>query len=1116
MKRMKCLNKLFLALGCGAALVTSVFGNAVYAADYDSISNGYYRLYGNFWWEGTSSQTERGTSWYATPPTPNSVYKPNAVEIGTRAALGYEVESIAWYSPSSAPTPKAKPGVWTYEKRCYVYYRRALTTPQTGSITVSNAYRASSSLYWVKENTPAYVTYKATQDFNGTSKGFEDYITKNYISFAVNGGKINNPYITNGRWVYSITNYNSNSLLSVSYKEMKADNVKGDTNRTMYSSVYASLKGNGTEVELGGKSDSANGKSSALTWSGIKIKCDAKNPTANISDSYTSNSAIVTFSASDGESGLSSIQYKLSGAQNKDWTSISNNGSITITALGNTTVYVKAIDNVGNTYETSKVVVTDTIPPSVSHTISPSGWTKGDVTIQVTASDSHSGLKNITLPNGSITTSSTVNYTVSANGIYVFKATDNSGNVNTYSVSISNIDKTAPTISLSQNPTYWTNGNVTVTANITETGSGINTRKWAAGNQNTSYFANSGTTITSNSFTATSNGTYTFYVKDNAGNESVKTITISNIDKVAPTISLSQNPTYWTNGNVTVTANITETGSGINTRKWAAGNQNTSYFANSGTTITSNSFTATSNGTYTFYVKDNAGNEKVATINISNIDKTAPTITLSQNPTAWTKGDVTVTASITETGSGINTRKWASGNQSTSYFTNSGTTITSNSFTATSNGTYTFYVKDNAGNEKVATINISNIDKTLPTITGTLDYPWIKGTRTISFTSTDNESGINSLKLWNENKTKVLKEGTVNNKTASLSHVITEEGITKYKIESIDNVNNVTTKDVVVRIDNTAPEGIISMPNITSNKKIEILFSNLIDTYSGLKEAMVAENSSFSGSNVVKVSLSDVKSVSDVKSTTFTLSAKSTIKEHFSERKIYVRLVDNVGNYKDYTFSVFLIPQKPDVPQILTPVEDQLYVTNETINLSWTYNSVDEDVGYLPQQKAEIELENVDTGTITTLTVEGEVFNKELKNLENGEYKVKVRVYNFETVYEESKVRIFRFNKFKDSGNVLTIDITPGSPIRYISILTESEIPNGTSLIGKVYYHQKSTGEIDKTQYINFKITNLHTNSNIIKLPETTGKIKIEYFLKGSNTDKTISPILDNILVYGK
>ena len=1027
MKRLKCLNTLYLTLSCGIALMSSLAGKEVYAADYyDSISNGYYKLYGNFWWEGTAAKTERNTYWTENPPKPNDVYKPNAVEIGSREALGYEVENIQWYSPSSAPTRKARPGKWTHEKRCYVNYIRALTTPQTGSISVGNAYRASNSLYWVKENTPAYVTYTATQDFAGTSKGFEDYITKNYISFAVNGNKVNNPYITNGRWAYNIASYNNNYLLSVSFKEMNANNVKGDTNRTMYSSVYVGLKNNGTEVELGGKSDSANGKSSALSWSGIKIKCDAKNPTATINTSYSANSTIVKISSSDGESGLSSIQYKLSGAQNQDWTNISNNGSISISALGNTTVYVRATDNVGNTYETNKVVTTDTIAPTVSHTINPTGWTNGNVTINIKANDVHSGLKNITLPNNSTITSGTASYIVSSNGKYTFKATDNAGNVTSYDVNITNIDKVAPIISLSQSPTGWTKGDVNVTAFISETGSGVSIRKWATGNQTASYFASGGTTITSNSFTVTTNGTYTFYVKDKAGNESVKTITILNIDKTAPVIALSQNPTAWTNGNVTISATITETGSGVHTKKWAAGNQSASYFAHNGTTITTNSFIATANGTYTFYVKDNAGN------------------------------------------------------------------IT------------------------IKTINISNIDRIVPTITGTLDYTWVKGTRTISFTSTDNESGINSLKLWNNNKTKVLKEGSVNNKTASLSHTITEEGITRYKIETIDIAQNITTKDVIVRIDNTAPEGIISMPNITNTKTIEILFSNLIDTYSGLNEAVIAEDASFSGSNVVKLSLSDVKNNNDVRSTKFVLSTKSNIEEHFSERTVYIRLVDNVGNYKDYTFSVCLIPKKPSVPEIVSPIEDQLYVTDEIVNLSWTYDSIDEELGYLPQYKAEIELTHVETGITTILVVDGEVFNNELQSLENGEYEVKVKVYNFETVYAESEIRRFRVNKFKNAGNVLTIEITPGSPIRYISIVTKSEIPSGTSLIGKIYYQQKATGEIDKEQYIDFRITNLHSSKNIIKLPKDTGNIRVEYFLQGSNDNKMISPILDHIVIYGK
>ena len=926
----------------------------------------------------------------------------------------------------------------------------------------------------------------------------------------------------------------------------------------------------------------------------------------------------------DAISGVSMVRFptwtKANGQDDIQWYAGTNHGNGRWTYTVNrknhnnefgeyiTHVYAYDADWAGNSKNLGAVThsFVDSTPPTVSHTISPSGWTNGSVTINITATDSYSGLKNIILPNGSTTTSGTASYTVTSNGTYTFKATDNEGNVNTYNVkitnidktapaitlsqnptswtngsvtvtasvtdadsgvsvkkwaagnqsasyfasngttitgnnftvtsngtytfyakdavgnasvktiTISNIDKTAPTITLSQNPTTWTNGNVTITANITEKESGINIRKWAAGSQNASYFASNGTTITSNSFTVSSNGTYTFYVKDNAGNASVKTITISNIDKTAPVITLSQSPTTWTNSSVTITASITEKESGINTRKWASGNQNASYFASNGTTITSNSFTVSSNGTYTFYVKDNAGNTSVKTITISNIDKTAPTITLSQNPTAWTNGNVTITANITENESGVSVKKWASGNQNASYFASNGTTITSNSFTVSSNGTYTFYVKDNAGNTSVKTITISNIDKIASTITGTFDYPWVKGTRTISFTSNDTESGIASLKLWDNAKTKVVKEGTVNGKTASLSHVITEEGVTKYKIESIDMASNVTTKNVTVRIDNTAPEGTISMPTVSDDKTITIFLSNLLDTYSGLKEAIISENSSFSGSNVVKVSLSDVKSVDDVKSTEFTLTGQSTFEENFTTRNVYVRLIDNVGNYKDYTFSVILVPKKPSIPIILTPEKDQLFVSKETVLLTWSYDSRDEDVGYMPQQKAEIELKHIETGATQILVVEGEVFNTELTNLDDGCYEVRVRVYNFDTVYEESEVRTFRINTFKDSGNVLTIDITHGSPIKYVSILTESAIPNGTSIEGKLYYSEKSNGDMDKSKYINFTLTNHHTLSNIITLPKTTGKLRIEYILKGSKSDNTISPVLDHLIVLAK
>ena len=71
---------------------------------------------------------------------------------------------------------------------------------------------------------------------------------------------------------------------------------------------------------------------------------------------------------------------------------------------------------------------------------------------------------------------------------------------------------------------YGSTSNIiaTITCGI----SGEEARKWAAGNQVVAYFASNGTTFTGNTFTATTNGVYTVYVKGKNGKESVQTITV--------------------------------------------------------------------------------------------------------------------------------------------------------------------------------------------------------------------------------------------------------------------------------------------------------------------------------------------------------------------------------------------------------------------------------------------------------------------------------------------------------------------------------------------------------------------------------------------------------------
>ena len=132
---------------------------------------------------------------------------------------------------------------------------------------------------------------------------------------------------------------------------------------------------------------------------------------------------------------------------------------------------------------------------------------------------------------------------------------------------------------------------------------------------------------------------------DKVGNNKTYTEVVTKIDKAAPTGTITASPTNWTNGNVTLTLNAADTG----------GSDVYRIMDDSGvyTVGAVDTFVATANGTYDFTVYDNAGNSKVVSYTVSNIDKTNPGLTVAQNPTAWTKGEVAVTATASDAQSGL-------------------------------------------------------------------------------------------------------------------------------------------------------------------------------------------------------------------------------------------------------------------------------------------------------------------------------------------------------------------------------------------------------------------------------------------------------------------------------
>ena len=309
-----------------------------------------------------------------------------------------------------------------------------------------------------------------------------------------------------------------------------------------------------------------------------------------------------------------------------------------------------------------------------------------------------------------VTSGATSSATFSDNGTVTFTATDAAGNVSSKTITISNIDKVAPIITVLPYATSSTNQDVIVTATTNE-GNIVGASAIAS-------IANNGATSTAD---FSNNGTVTFTATDAAGNFSSRTITISNIDKVAPVITVLPYATSSTNQDVIITATTNE-GTIVGTSTIAS-------IINSGATSTAD---FSDNGTVTFTATDVAGNFSSRTITISNIDKIAPVITiLGSNP-----ANVQINTLYTDAG--------------VSVTDNSGVPLT---FTASSSvntsvlGTYAvdYTSVDLAGNVATATRIVNVVDTIAPVIsvpatqvfeaTGTTTTPVL-----VQATATDNSS----------------------------------------------------------------------------------------------------------------------------------------------------------------------------------------------------------------------------------------------------------------------------------------------------------------------------------------------------------------------------------------
>ena len=397
---------------------------------------------------------------------------------------------------------------------------------------------------------------------------------------------------------------------------------------------------------------------------------------------------------------------------------------------------------------------------------SPTNWVNTDVKIHWSVADANSGFKQIKLPDGTIKTTATGDYTVSQNGTYTFVVYDVAGNTLTLQETVTNIDKTPPTGSLSHNPTDWVIDYVKIHWTASDSQSGFNRIVLPDGTS---------TTNASGDFTVTDNGTYTFTLYDNVGNSKILTENINNIDKIMPEGVLSLQENRLTDEKIKISWKAFDLQSGF------------SKILLPDSTFSTNAtgeFIVAQMGDYSFVIYDKVGNTRELSINVSNVDMINPILEVTQDADKWTNGEITLNWKADDYQSGL---------QNVILPSSENVTDKQGSYIVTENGNYIFLAYDKIGNGILVEHQVTNIDKINPNLDLTVDSADDGGIQ-ISWVSSDEQSGISNITLPDGKR--------VTNSSGSIE--IYENGV--YSFIAYDNAGNATVKDVTIYSINNGSE----------------------------------------------------------------------------------------------------------------------------------------------------------------------------------------------------------------------------------------------------------------------------------------------------------------------
>ena len=420
------------------------------------------------------------------------------------------------------------------------------------------------------------------------------------------------------------------------------------------------------------------------------------------------------------------------------------------------TLYNEAKDNYDGNY------IYDPIMPTADITYEPAGPTptNQDVIATLTAN------KRIRTPDGWGGVEGTNNTTYTKK--YVDNKTetigleDIAGNPGTASLSITHIDKLAPTATMAYAPAGPTPTNQNVVATLTANEPIKTPAGWTSvGGSSTTYRK-----------TYTENKTETVGLEDIAGNIGSVVSSITYIDKIPSIIiEVAYSPAGPTPTNQDVRVTLTANEPLQVPTGWTlvAGTNNTSYTR-----------LYEQNKTETLDIKDIAGNITPTNISINYIDKIKPIGTVALSPSTPTKGNVTVTLTTDEPVRDI--AGWAKTNDTTytKLYTNNGSEVVT--------------IQDIAGNTNTVNVSVTNIDRIPPT--ATVAYSPAGPTPTnqnVTATLTANEpiatpSGWTSVGGSNTTYRKTYTDNTPSPVTVTITDIAGNDNTVTVSVTHIDKI----------------------------------------------------------------------------------------------------------------------------------------------------------------------------------------------------------------------------------------------------------------------------------------------------------------------------------------